>query len=462
MKHLLIILSFLLLSSPLFGQSEKPLAIVIPTASLGDISKTRIKILEKTLESKIDDFFAIVPKELFEEAQEQAFQELNFDECTEDQCIRMIQEILQVENAFQMLLISEEGDTQVSVTWNDQDQKRVEEDFCEGCKTKELRLIIGGLIDKLLGNVIKKEVLVRKEEVVQIENQNNVELFAFGTEENIFDSYINLTILSSNDGNRWAKYEHDDFSLHNLNSISANGNIIVLVGDSGSIYTSKNGRKWFEIKLNTDVDLNDVISIKNKFVAVGNSGIIAFSNDAKEWKVIQTNTKANLNGIVFGNGKYVAYGNDGKVLVSENGVNWKGNILSDFLFHAISFGNNLFVAVGASGSVFSSDDGMTWSKVHIFEVIYNYLSPYDFNAVTYGNGHFVIVGEGGTSVHSEDWIMRDIFDQRKNRSLFDIVYANSKYYAVGEYGILASSKDGVEWRKKDYGTDITLKGITLN
>ena len=177
---------------------------------------------------------------------------------------------------------------------------------------------------------------------------------------------------------------------------------------------------------------------------------------------MQTNTKANLNGIVFGNGKYVAFGNDGKVLVSTDGGNWKGNILSDFLFHDISFGNNQFVAVGGSGSVFSSDDGMTWSKVHIFEVIYNYLSPYDFNAVTYGNGHFVIVGEGGTSVHSKDWIMRDIFDQRKNRSLFDVVYANSKYFAVGVYGTLAFSKDGVGWKKLDYGTDITLKGITLN
>ena len=112
---------------------------------------------------------------------------------------------------------------------------------------------------------------------------------------------------------------------------------------------------------------------------------------------------------------YVAFGNDGKVLVSTDGGNWKGNILSDFLFHDISFGNNQFVAVGGSGSVFSSDDGMTWSKVHIFEVIYNYLSPYDFNAVTYGNGHFVIVGEGGTSVHSEDWIMRHIFDQKKRK-----------------------------------------------
>ena len=68
MKHLLIILSFLLLCSPLFGQSGKPQTIIIPTGSLGEMSKARIKILEKTLESKLDDYFAIVPKELFEEA----------------------------------------------------------------------------------------------------------------------------------------------------------------------------------------------------------------------------------------------------------------------------------------------------------------------------------------------------------------------------------------------------------
>ena len=132
------------------SQSEKPQTIIIPTGSLGEMSKIRIKILEKTLESKLDDYFAIVPKELFEEAQEQAFQEMDSDECTEDQCILMIKEILQIENAFKMDLLSEDGDTQISITWNDQDQKRVEEDYCEGCKTKELRLMIGGLVDKLV------------------------------------------------------------------------------------------------------------------------------------------------------------------------------------------------------------------------------------------------------------------------------------------------------------------------
>ena len=136
MKHLLIILSILLLSSPLFGQSEKPKAIIIDTGSLGEISKTRIKILDKTLESKLDDYFAIVPKEIFEEAKEKAFEELEYNECTEDQCIMKIQEILQVENAFKMELTYEGGNTQISLTWNTLEQKRVEQNYCEGCNTK--------------------------------------------------------------------------------------------------------------------------------------------------------------------------------------------------------------------------------------------------------------------------------------------------------------------------------------
>ena len=64
----------------------------------------------------------------------------------------------------------EEGDTQISITWNDQDQKRVEEDYCEGCKTKNLRLMIGGLVEKLVGNqVIEKPVVVVKKKPLVVE-----------------------------------------------------------------------------------------------------------------------------------------------------------------------------------------------------------------------------------------------------------------------------------------------------
>ena len=51
-------------------------------------------MLEKTLESKLDDYFDIVPKARFEAALEKTFEELDYNECTEDQCIIKIQEIL--------------------------------------------------------------------------------------------------------------------------------------------------------------------------------------------------------------------------------------------------------------------------------------------------------------------------------------------------------------------------------
>ena len=214
MKPLIIILSLLLLlTSPLFGQSEKPQTIIIPTGSLGEMSEARIKILEKTLESKLDDHFAIVPKELFEEAQEQAFQEMDSDECTEDQCILMIKEILQIENAFKMDLIIDEGDTQISITWNDQDQKRVEEDYCEGCKTKELRLMIGGLVEKWVG-VKEIEPVVVERPVVGVK-----------------------------------KVFTDEPVVQKIEKDKTEGLLFVSVGQSGTILTSSDGTTWTEVRL---------------------------------------------------------------------------------------------------------------------------------------------------------------------------------------------------------------------
>ena len=231
-KHLLIlILSFLLLSSPLFGQSGKPQTIIIPTGSLGEMSEARIKILEKTLESKLDDHFAIVPKELFEEAQEQAFQEMDSDECTEDQCILMIKEILQIENAFKMDLIIDEGDTQISITWNDQDQKRVEEDYCEGCKTKGLRLMIGGLVEKLIGvkDVVKEEPPKKVEPVV-------VERPVVGVKKVFTDEPV----------------------VQKIEKDKTEGLLFVSVGESGTILTSSDGTSWTERTSGTTDHLYEV------------------------------------------------------------------------------------------------------------------------------------------------------------------------------------------------------------
>ena len=154
MRHLLILLiSIILLSSPLFGQTERPETIVIPVGTLGDISASRKQIIQNTLSQELTKYFRLVPQDKFEEAQEKAFEELEYEECTEDQCIMMIQELLQVENVFSLQLVAEDGDTQLSLTWVGLDEKKVLTDFCEECKTKELNSKIELLVKNMVQQI---------------------------------------------------------------------------------------------------------------------------------------------------------------------------------------------------------------------------------------------------------------------------------------------------------------------
>jgi hypothetical protein len=171
MKHLLILLiSILLLSSPLFGQSQRPETIIIPVSGIGDVSNTRKLILENTLTDELKKHFRIVPQEKYEQVLEQVFEELEYEECSEDTCIMRVQEMLQVENVFNLQIIGEGKDSQLNLKWITLDEKKNEEDYCEGCGTGELRKMIGGLVEKLVG-VKKVEVVVQKKPIVVVEEK---------------------------------------------------------------------------------------------------------------------------------------------------------------------------------------------------------------------------------------------------------------------------------------------------
>ena len=70
----------------------------------------------------ISNDFDLISQEEYERAEEEVFQQMDFEECTEDQCIKMIQEILQVENMYKIQLVKDEGDIQVSLTYIDLDK----------------------------------------------------------------------------------------------------------------------------------------------------------------------------------------------------------------------------------------------------------------------------------------------------------------------------------------------------
>ena len=166
MKHLLIIiLSFLLLSSPVIGQSERPETIIVPVSSLGDVSEVRKQILHNTLTDELKKHFRIVPQEKYEQVLEQVFEELEYEECSEDTCIMRVQEMLQVENVFNLQIIGEGKDSQLNLKWITLDEKKNEEDYCEGCGTGQLRKMIGVLVEKLVvGKNVEPVVLVKRNE----------------------------------------------------------------------------------------------------------------------------------------------------------------------------------------------------------------------------------------------------------------------------------------------------------
>ena len=67
-------------SSKSTGPSDlKPESIVVPVAVLGEVSDIRRKILQNTLNETISTKFRIVPQERFEQAQEEAFQQLEYE-----------------------------------------------------------------------------------------------------------------------------------------------------------------------------------------------------------------------------------------------------------------------------------------------------------------------------------------------------------------------------------------------
>jgi len=176
-RHILIVLSFLLLSSPLqisnitFAQ-EKQKACLAPMGALGDISEMQKQIIFNSLQESLSTQYVLASQKAFEAAQTQAFDELEYDECTEDQCFALIQQILQVDNLFLFNMTREGNFTQLSLTRVDLDSQRlVRTSSCVECNIEQLNNNVNELVLKIFdedqistaGTKIKQEPLPEPE-----------------------------------------------------------------------------------------------------------------------------------------------------------------------------------------------------------------------------------------------------------------------------------------------------------
>ena len=150
MKHLLILISILLLSSPVIGQSGKPLGVIFPPTIMGNVSDSRQQILLNTLDEEVSKYFDVSPPTNVSSG-----------------------DLPVVEDVFQLQIVEEDGDTQLSLRWTSGNERKVETDYCEGCKTKILNDKVKGLVEKLVGGKRVEVVVEKKEKGVLYEREVN-------------------------------------------------------------------------------------------------------------------------------------------------------------------------------------------------------------------------------------------------------------------------------------------------
>ena len=84
------ILFFIQILGTAYAQ-EKQKACLAPMGALGDISEMQKRIIFNSLQESLSTHYILASQKAFEAAQTQAFDELEYDECTEDQCFALIQ-----------------------------------------------------------------------------------------------------------------------------------------------------------------------------------------------------------------------------------------------------------------------------------------------------------------------------------------------------------------------------------
>ena len=137
----------LLLPAFALSQSVKPPAAVAPVAAIGDISDAQKQVIHVSLENLLSRSYQLVSQSEYNKAEEIAFQELDFD-----QCIRAIQEILQVDRLFVLQIIREGDFTQLSLVLVRAEDRLVRAQTCDNCAIRELNTKVEELYASIIAD----------------------------------------------------------------------------------------------------------------------------------------------------------------------------------------------------------------------------------------------------------------------------------------------------------------------
>jgi hypothetical protein len=164
--------------------------------------------------------------------------------------------------------------------------------------------------------------------VAYVNINNYAGFIAVGVQQLTGTSDPRALILLSVDGYIWNNPIGGVLTTEAFNSATSGGNIIVVVGDNGSIFVTTNGSNWSNVSVSA-ANLNDVYFDGTQFIAVGDDGTILTSDDGLTWVEQTSGTTETLTSVVYNPDEevYAVVGYN-IILVSLDTVNWtKSSVL---------------------------------------------------------------------------------------------------------------------------------------
>ena len=229
---------------------------------------------------------------------------------------------------------------------------------------------------------------------------------------------------------------------------------------------------WDGVPIETDFDLNDVVTINaTSALAIGESGKIFYTeNSGNNWSVEDSGTIQDLNSIEFVDVP-IAVGDSGVVIVRDgdswfdNSIIGASNLYDVSVVNYQSLNDSLVFVSGMGGEVWKWYNN-SWIDLSSVTGVNSDIYGIDFVNETHG----IAVGASGVIIGTEDggasWEPRDVPEVVQGFSFYDVAFINPiRAFVVGENGTLLRSSGtgdsaiGYNWLVWDTGSSSTINSI---
>lgn len=312
---------------------------------------------------------------------------------------------------------------------------------------------------------------------------NNLAQSAFGNGRHVIIGEWGAVVISTN-GSDWTDVHKSGHQEDRQALAYGNGVFVTIESRFRQFQFSTNGSDWFDSPFPNVPGFGSVTFGNGRFLAGPSDRSMATSTNGIDWEVLELSgaqlgiseefsDQWYLSVIHFTHDRFIAGFTvispffESHIAVSTNGTDWQratvfnpAHASLEFLY-GFAYGNGTFVGVnGYESDVLLSTNGLDWTVAQPPAPL-----PYWQRGIAFGNGRFVITGYQSlfglpnNLVHSLDGLIWTPVASISN-TFQGLRFQNNLFVAVGIYGQLLTSANGLDWTEHNPGSDLNIRGLT--